>query len=125
MALPGDVLLHPTTGQRLIFRRTAAQTGGRVLEFAVYYRVGESSPPEHRHVDQEHQVEVLEGRLLASLRGRVQSLGAGDVLLIPAGEPHAVWNASSGAAHAVWYTFPARDAEVRLEAEWLSDGVRP
>src|SRR5690348_771157 len=110
MALPGDVLLHPTTGQRLIFRRTSAQTGGRVLEFAVYYRVDESSPPEHSHVDQEHQVEVLEGQLLASLSGRVQTLSAGDVLLIPAGQPHAVWNASRGPAHAVWYTFPAHDA---------------
>lgn len=121
MAHPGDVLRHPTSGRRLIFRRTSAQTRGRLIEYDVYYTAAETRPPEHAHADQEHQVELLGGSLQASVAGRLQHLHVGDVLLISAGEAHAIWNAAAGPAHAVWHTFPARDAEAGLEANWLKD----
>src|SRR6185437_3191106 len=106
MAQPGDVLLHPTSGRRLIFRRTTAQTAGRVVEYTIYYRVREAMPFEHAHVDQEQQVEVLEGSLRASLAGQTQRLEPGDVLLLPAGVFHAFWNADDRPARAVWHAFP-------------------
>jgi quercetin dioxygenase-like cupin family protein len=124
MAQPGDVLLQPTSGRRLIFRRTAAQTGGRVVECAVYYRACEPRPVEHAHADQEHQLEVLEGGLEISLCGRRQRLEPGDVLLVPTGQSHAIWNASEAPAHAVWHTFPAGNTEAYLETEWLREPVR-
>ena len=124
MAQPGDVLLQPTSGRRLIFRRTAARTGGRVLECAVYYRGRESPLLEHVHADQEHQIEVLQGALLVSLCGRTQRLEPGDVLLVSAGQSHAIWNASDAPAHAIWHTFPAGQTEAKLESEWLREPVR-
>jgi mannose-6-phosphate isomerase-like protein (cupin superfamily) len=124
MAQPGDVLLHPRTGRRLIFRRTAAQTAGRLLEYAIYYRVREEQPIEHRHADLEQQVEVLEGALCASVAGQAQRLEPGDVLLLPAGVCHAVWNPADRPARAVWHTFPAGEMEATLEADWQRDGRR-
>lgn len=120
MAHPGDVLVHPTSGQRLIFRRTQAQTDGRLLECDVFYAPGEPRPTEHVHATQEHQIEVLTGALVAVLREQVHQLRAGDVLLIPTGDPHAVWNPSSQPAHAVWHTCPAGDIESYLETNWLA-----
>src|SRR3954451_11459711 len=92
MAHPGEVLLQPSSGRRLVFRRTAAQTGGRFVEYALHYRRAELQTEEHAHAGQEHQLEVLDGALAASLCGRTQRLEPGDVLLVPAGKPHAVWN---------------------------------
>jgi mannose-6-phosphate isomerase-like protein (cupin superfamily) len=124
MAHPGDVLLHPISGRRLTFRRTAAQTSGRVLEYTLRYPGVESPPDEHAHADQEHQLEVLDGCLQVSLSGRTQRLEPGEVLLVPAGKAHAVWNPFEVPTRAVWHTFPARDTEARLEAEWLPEKVR-
>ncbi len=124
MAQPGDVLRQPISGRRLIFRRTAAQTGGRSLEYTLHYRRDETQAAEHTHARQEHQLEVLDGALELSLCGRTQRLEPGDVLLVPAGMPHAVWNPFDVPSRAVWHTFPAGDTEARLEAEWLREDVR-
>src|SRR5215217_2027418 len=92
MAHAGDALVHPTSGQRLIFRRVSAQTDGRLLECDVYYPPNEPPCPGHAHARQEHQVEVIAGSLHASIRSNLHQLQAGDVLLIESDEPHAVWN---------------------------------
>jgi quercetin dioxygenase-like cupin family protein len=118
MARPGDVLLDPSTGKRLVFRRTARQTAGRVLECDLFFAAHETRPDEHAHRAQEHQIEVLSGSLKACLGGRVQALRAGDVLLIPPGDKRAVWNPSARAAHVIWHAFPALETESRLEAHW-------
>ena len=118
MARPGDVLLHPTTGKRLVFRRTAQQTAGRVLECDVFFAAHEARPDEHAHRAQEHQIEVLSGSLKACLGGRVQALRPGDVLLISPGDKHAVWNPSARGAHVVWHAFPALKTESHLEKHW-------
>ncbi len=38
MAQTGDVLENPVTGERLVFRRTAAETGGDALEYELVFR---------------------------------------------------------------------------------------
>jgi quercetin dioxygenase-like cupin family protein len=118
MARSGDVLNDLTSGRRLVFRRTSAQTGGRLAEYAVQYGRDEPQPVPHVEADREHLVEVLRGHLTASLSGRIQRLGPGDVLLIRTGEPHAVWNAFDAAAEAVWQTYPALDTESQLETRY-------
>jgi quercetin dioxygenase-like cupin family protein len=91
----------------------------------VYYRGRERPPLEHVHAGQEHQLELLQGSLQVSLCGRTQRLEPGEVLLVPAGQSHAIWNASDTPAQAVWHTFPAGETEAQLESEWLREPVRP
>jgi mannose-6-phosphate isomerase-like protein (cupin superfamily) len=117
MPRPGDVLLDPRSGRRLIVRRTSAQTGGRLIEYAVHYLINEARPEADVQADREHILEVVDGALEASVSGRVQSLSVGDVLLIGQGEPFAVWNALPSPAIAVWQTCPALDTEALLEAD--------
>jgi mannose-6-phosphate isomerase-like protein (cupin superfamily) len=116
MARTGDVLLDPSSGRRLIFRRTSAQTRGRVTEYAVHFVANERQPEPLVHLDREHVLEVVLGSLVASVRGRQQGLSVGEVLLIAAGEAFAVWNPFSSPAVAVWQTLPALDTEAQLEA---------
>jgi len=108
----------------MIFRRTTAQTAGRVLEYTIDYRPCEAHLEEHVHPEQEHQVEILEGSLEISLCGRTQHLEPGEVLLVPAGQAHVVWNGTGAPARAMWHTFPAGQTEVQLESEWLRERVR-
>lgn len=123
VASPGDVLIDPTTRRRLRFRRTAAQTGGRLVEFALQFSPSEPRPPsEHVDPDREHLVEVLRGSLQAVVAGHAQRLEPGGVLLIGRGESYAVWNAFEAPAEAVWQTLPARDTEARLRAHYQQPG---
>jgi len=117
MASPGDVLVDPCSNRKLVFRRTTRQTAGRLLEFSLHYPTREARPEPHTHAVQEHQVEVLSGVLRAEVSGRLQVLRPGDVLLICPGDTHAIWNAATRPAHAVWHTFPALDTEAELEGQ--------
>ena len=118
MPQPDRVLLNRVTGQRLIFRRTAAQTRGRLLEVELLYPPGGQRPPDHLHPEQETTLEVLEGTLRARVDGRSRSIAAGDVLVLQAGARHAVWNPGPADARAVWLTYPALASEVLLETLW-------
>jgi quercetin dioxygenase-like cupin family protein len=118
MPQPGRVLLNRVTGQRLIFRRTAAQTRGRILELELVYPPGGRPPPDHLHPEQEATLEVLEGTLQARVDGRPRPIAAGDVLVLQAGARHAVWNPGPAEARAVWLTYPALASEALLETLW-------
>jgi quercetin dioxygenase-like cupin family protein len=118
MPQPGRVLLNRVTGQRLIFRRTAAQTQGRILELELLYPPGGHRPPDHLHPEQEATLEVLEGTLRAHVNGRPRFIAAGDVLVLQAGARHAVWNPAPTEARAVWLTYPALASEALLETLW-------
>jgi mannose-6-phosphate isomerase-like protein (cupin superfamily) len=115
MPQTGRMLLNPATGQRLVVRRTAAQTRGRLLEIDVFYPPGGHRPLDHLHPHQEELFEILAGTLGARLDGRETSLTASDVLVIPAGTPHALWNCGAEEVHAVWHTYPALHTEELLE----------
>ena len=119
VASPGEVLIDPSTGRRLRFRRTTVQTGRRLVEYAIQYSPSEPRPPlEHVDPDREHLVEVLRGGLQAIVAGHLQRLEPGDVLLIGKAESYAMWNAFEAPAEAVWQTFPAQDTEARLRARY-------
>ena len=50
MARTGEVLDNPVSWQRIIFRKTTADTGGELLEVeSVYTRASPSRPPAHYH----------------------------------------------------------------------------
>jgi quercetin dioxygenase-like cupin family protein len=118
MLRPGTVLLNPASGQRLIVRRTARETRGRLLELERFYPPRGPQPPDHVHPEQEELFEVMAGSLWARVSGREQHLDPGDVLTISAGTPHSLWNAEPVEAHVVWHTYPALDTEVLVETLW-------
>ena len=75
-----------------------------------------SPPPKHFHPAQDERFEVLEGVLTTRVDGEQRELRAGDVIEIPRGAVHQMWNATGGPTRAIWRTSPAGRT-----AEWFAD----
>ena len=73
----------------------------------VTYAPGGSAPPTHYHPAQDERFEVRSGVLGVKFGEEKRELRAGDVLEIPRGTKHAMWNAGDEPATAVWTTSPA------------------
>jgi hypothetical protein len=99
MAKAGDELLYPVTGLRTVFRKTAQQTSGELLQLDW---IGESSwttGPDHVHPRQEERFEVLSGRLGLRVGGVERVHSVGEMIVAPADSTHAAWNASDDEVH--------------------------
>lgn len=118
MALAGKVLENPVSGQRIVFRKTAGETGGDLLEVeAVYTKPTPSRPPLHYHPRQSERFEVLSGTLEVLVDGKRRALAEGEVLTVPPGTPHAMWSEESG-TRVTWQTRPAMKTEAFFETLW-------
>jgi|SRR5215207_2011993 len=88
MVQPGDVLEIPSLGVRIEFRRTAAETGGELLETDVVGRPRGFITVPHVHPDQSERHEVIEGSMLHTSGGLERLLGPGEAVETAAGTPH-------------------------------------
>lgn len=112
MARRGLTLTDPTTGQRMTFLKTSADTDGALLALETTFVASRGRPPLHVHPAQDERYVVLDGELHARLGRTHRTLGPGEVLEIPAGTRHAV----HGTARARWETRPALGSEQFLTA---------
>lgn len=119
MARAEEELSSPS-GDRLIFRKTAADTDGQLLEVEVAYAPGGEEPPDHYHPYQSERFEVLEGRIFARVDGRAATYEAGAWFDVPRGAVHAMRNGGSEVARVRWQVRPALRTEDFFEAIWTS-----
>jgi uncharacterized protein YndB with AHSA1/START domain len=115
VARAGDVLDDPTTGSRLVFLRTAAETGGELLEYELTFVPGGFSARDHLHPLQSEQHDVLDGCLGLIVAGREKRLQAGDSETVPVNTQHRIFTAQDGPLRARFTLRPALDSEVLLE----------
>jgi mannose-6-phosphate isomerase-like protein (cupin superfamily) len=89
MAYAGQTLLNPASGERITFRRTAAETGGELVAIDLELPAGRRVPgPLHVHPHQEERFEVVQGTMrFRTGRDRVVA-GPGDTVVVPAGLAH-------------------------------------
>jgi quercetin dioxygenase-like cupin family protein len=95
MARAGDELVNPVTGLRTVFRKTAQETSGELLQVDWIGEPGWTTGPDHVHPHQEERFEVLSGKLGLRVESVEWVHGTGEVIVAPAGSAHAAWNASS------------------------------
>jgi quercetin dioxygenase-like cupin family protein len=96
MAVAGQIVINNATGERVTFVRTAADTGGELLELElVWPRPGERAP-EHVHPEMEERYEVVSGTPWFRIAGEEIAAGPGDVVTVPPGTPHLAWNPTEG-----------------------------
>jgi len=114
VAKAGDVLENPVTGERLVFRRTAAETGGEVLEYELVFRPQGFVVQQHVHPSQSERHEVTAGALGLELPTGRQVLRAGDVVDVPARTPHRLFPADGSLVTAVFELRPALRSEELL-----------
>jgi quercetin dioxygenase-like cupin family protein len=114
----GDAIENPVSGQRLIFRKTAGDTGGELLEVeSIYAKPSPSRPPVHYHPRQEERFEALSGEVHALVGGEERTLREEEVLVIPPRIPHGTWAERAGTS-LNWQTRPAPKTEAFFEAVW-------
>jgi mannose-6-phosphate isomerase-like protein (cupin superfamily) len=93
-----DVLVNALAGERVIFGKHAADTGGQLIQFdLVLTKVG-GNPPPHIHLHQTERFVVRSGALRVMVADEERELREGEEALIPAGTAHRWWNAGPGDA---------------------------
>jgi uncharacterized protein YndB with AHSA1/START domain/mannose-6-phosphate isomerase-like protein (cupin superfamily) len=88
MAKDGDVLDIAPSGVQVEIRRSAASTGGELLEFDVIGNVRGFLAEPHVHTRQTERLEVVEGSLELRIGRRTHVLAPGEAMEVPPGTPH-------------------------------------
>ncbi len=111
-------------GQTVAVRTDSAASGGALLEVEAAWAPSDSRPPAHLHPHQDERFEVLEGELSVEIDGRRQAIGPGEVLDVPRGTVHRMWNDSGAPARATWQVRPALRTEELFAAMDASRAYR-
>jgi quercetin dioxygenase-like cupin family protein len=115
MARAGDTIESPVSGARIVFRKTARDTNGELLQYDEFLKVGGRGPREHVHPYQEERFEIISGTARIGVGGQVRDFGAGQKVVVPAGTPHFWGNPSKEEVHLIIEFQPALRAETFLE----------
>jgi mannose-6-phosphate isomerase-like protein (cupin superfamily) len=115
MIRAGDTIENPVTGERLVFHRTSAETGGEAVVVECILQPNAAVAAAHVHPFQEERFEVLRGTVGFKV-GRDKTLaGPGRRLTVPAGHAHKFWNAGEEEASFVCEIRPALQFEQLIE----------
>jgi len=95
---PSEVVSR-LTGERIVFRRTAQETDGALLEMDDFWPRADHQTPEHIHPAMEERWEVIAGKVRFEVDGATQTVGAGDTIVAPPGTPHSARNVGPEPAH--------------------------
>jgi quercetin dioxygenase-like cupin family protein len=109
-----DVIHNPVSGETIVIRRSAAQTGGQLLAWDLRLAPGGRVPSGHSHPEQEERFMVQHGRLRFRIAGRVVVAGPGQTVVVPPGAVHHFSNPGSTEALAHVETRPALQMEQLL-----------
>jgi quercetin dioxygenase-like cupin family protein len=115
MAFAGQIIDNPVSGERIHFRRRAADTDGELLEFDVVLTPEGRVPGKHVHPEQEERFTVTSGRMRFTKGRKKLVAGPGDVVVVPPGTPHKFENAGDEPASARVEVRPALRMEDLLE----------
>jgi len=98
------------------FIKTAADTGGELLEMETTYNKGVDSVPEHYHPYQDEHLEVLSGMVSVHIKGQERTYVAGESFDFTQNVPHTFLGAAgSEEARILWQIRPALDSETFFE----------
>jgi mannose-6-phosphate isomerase-like protein (cupin superfamily) len=107
MALPGQIMDNPVTGESARWLVTEAETDGRLARCAMRVRPGGFVAAEHIHPRSEERFEVTAGTMEVVIDGRARTLRPGDRATVPPGTRHVWHNAGDDELHVVVEMEPA------------------
>ncbi len=113
MAHAGDVIEGPRT--KILFRQTARDTDGALLQFEQWVQPNTPATPAHIHPRQTEYFRVLSGTMGVRAGNHTQTLVAGEDISVPLGTPHAMWNAGDEPLHQLIELRPALHMETFFE----------
>jgi quercetin dioxygenase-like cupin family protein len=108
-------LVHPVTGERIVFRKRARDTGGELMEMTLFLAPGGFIASPHVHPNQEERFEVGGSAVMFRVAGKERLYQPGETAVVPAGVPHVWWNASQQECATLVQFRPALDTETFFE----------
>jgi quercetin dioxygenase-like cupin family protein len=72
------VIQNPISGERIVIRNSAAETGGRLLVFDLSLPPGGHVPARHAHPIQEERFTIMQGRMRFSFAGNIILVNPGE-----------------------------------------------
>jgi mannose-6-phosphate isomerase-like protein (cupin superfamily) len=114
MAYAGQTLDNPVSGERIIFRKTAADTNGELLEIDLELAPDGHVPGKHVHPVQEERFEVISGTMKFKMGRKTVVAEAGDVVTVPAGTAHKFENGGDETAYVRVQIRPALKMETTV-----------
>jgi quercetin dioxygenase-like cupin family protein len=96
MIVAGQTVENPQTGERLVFHKTARDTGGEYTQFEAFIAPGGHLPAAHIHPSQSERFEITSGTLTLKIDGKLVEAKQGDVVTIEPGQRHNFWNRTDG-----------------------------
>jgi quercetin dioxygenase-like cupin family protein len=111
------VIHNPISGERIVIRRTGAETEGRLLVFDLFLPPGGHVPASHVHPVQEERFTVLAGRMRFKIGRRTILANPGMTVTVPQRTVHWFGNAGPETAHALVEVRPALRMQELLETQ--------
>jgi quercetin dioxygenase-like cupin family protein len=108
-------LVHPVTGERIVFRRRARDSGGEVLEMNLYLGGSGFIAAEHVHPNQEERFEISGAPAMFRIGGVERLYQPGETAVVPPGTPHTWWNPGDQEVTTLIQFRPALDTETFFE----------
>ena len=108
-------LVHPVTGERIVFRKRARDTGGKLLEMNLYLAPNGFIAAAHVHPYQEERFEIAGAPVMFKIGGEARLYRPGEIVVVPPGTPHVWWNPSQEEAATLVQFRPALDTETFFE----------
>ena len=108
-------LVHPVTGERIVFRKRSRDTGGELMEMTLYLAPKGFIAAAHVHPNQEEHFEVAGAPVMFRVAGKERLYQPGEVAVVPPGTPHVWWNPSDAEAATLVQFRPALDTETFFE----------
>ena len=108
-------LIHPVTGERVVFRKRARDTNGELLEINLLMAPGGFIATPHVHPNQEERLEISGAEVVFRVGREERRYKPGDVVVVPPGVPHNWWNPSDTEASTLIQFRPALDMETLFE----------
>ena len=116
MAHAGKVISNTAMAGTVEFIKTAADTGGELLEMEATYNTAVDSVTEHYHPYQDEHIEVLAGMVSVHIKGQERTYVAGESFDFPRNVPHVFLGAAGcEEARILWQIRPALDSETFFE----------
>ena len=115
MIRAGDTIENPMTGERILFRKTSAETNGEAVVIECFVKPNGFVAKAHVHPSQQERFEILKGSLMFKLDGQEMPAAPGDRILVVPGTKHQFWNAGDEEAHFVCEVRPALQFEQLIE----------
>jgi quercetin dioxygenase-like cupin family protein len=115
MAYAGQSLTNPVSGEKITFRKTAADTDGELLEIDLELTPDGHVPGAHVHPEQEERFHVIEGTMKFKLGLKTIVAGPGETVVVPKGRVHRFANGGDTVAKARVQVVPALKMEELFE----------